>query len=426
MPSDKVLANPPKPDSRCLWSISFCQKREDIQDIAEYLSNCQQFISVKINLPVYLERFNILADVVFSLEQKKEKIEGISEDTYCRINELLANVKERWNDADVESILLSLASSADIQRLCTKKEELFLQENARAMELIARTKIAQRVSWREIVSQESFDVVFSQVVLDIKNTPTLSRSLSGAISNWVKKTYNSSTNSTRRLLETISKLYLLEEATWRIFAGNNSEHEYEVYYGSLPHVLLEIYRKNGGNSFTMKFIQILDRPKEQAAACPPTPTHFSPVTDRRTFFNQSGQRILEQEQPAYSLTIKKANHVWSVECDMEFADGKRDAAIKFLLTSIDAAKKDYEAEGVSGGTAGRSPIVLGYSRQLIGFRVSYRIEMRDHTVMTKINPFDILIRDIRVASEQDIEFQQEIAAQKTTHALPQSEVVGTI
>ncbi|MFA6408662.1 MAG: hypothetical protein WCW01_00550 [Gammaproteobacteria bacterium] len=146
---------------------------------------------------------------------------------------------------------------------------------------------------------------------------------------------------------------------------------------------------------------------------PPVPSSPPRLLGKSSFFNG---RSPSPPVPDFSekMSFTKENHVWKGECVIQFNEPKRAEAIATLVTSIDAARKNYEGE-VSKSFA---PVTLEYSQKFIGFHISYRIHISDPSAL-KVDPFSVLIRAVEAERAQ----QQEMAVTgSTTFAQPQKVV----
>lgn len=126
----------------------------------------------------------------------------------------------------------------------------------------------------------------------------------------------------------------------------------------------------------------------------------SPKSTKLPFFNQGqvfeGKLIAEQE-----------NHVWKVSGEVRFNYKAIDEATQYLLAHIKTAKENY----TKGKDGLPHPFILPYNQELVGFAISYRIELLDNTVIAKINPFDVLIEAIKHQYDQQKAWMQQQAEQ---------------
>lgn len=274
----KALANSLKTNSNVLWSVSLCQTKDDILEAAGCLITCPQIANITLHIPDTLERFNFLANIIFDLQQGKD-IPCLSKEVLTELTSLINLASTKWNDDEIVASLTKIASTKDFYELCSKSADDWMRDNEPSIQLLRESgKGQQIIKWQELTATEAFKQIFSIVLTSTKENPALQRGISGEVSNRMRKYYNQSKGVHRRLIETLSQSYLLEEAAGRIIAGQRSEYEYEIYYGTLTHALIDIYRKCGGNPQTMKTISIVDQEpqlKEQASG-KTSPKELSP------------------------------------------------------------------------------------------------------------------------------------------------------
>ena len=95
------------------------------------------------------------------------------------------------------------------------------------------------------------------------------------------------------------------------------------------------------------------------------------------------------------MIFHKENHVWSVECEIQFFDEARETAIRFLLENIQEAQNEYMREKERHPY----PLIFEYKKQSIAYLISYKIEIKNKYVLETINPFSILISATKLEND---------------------------